>query len=105
MAEGVEERMAALEQRCKSNSHRLEHLEKQQEAIYSLAASLQVMATEQKHQTETIKSIKDDVVRLEGKVDVLEAKPGKRWEGIVDKLVWGIVGAVLAFVLAMIGIG
>lgn len=105
MAEDVELRLAAVEQRCKSNGHRLEHLEKQQEAIHSLAASLQVMATEQKHQTETIKSVKEDVGRLESKVDVLEKKPAKRWEGIVDKMIWGVLGAVLAFVLAKIGLG
>lgn len=104
MADGVEERLAAVEQRCKSNGHRIEHLEQEQTVIHSLATSLQVMAAEQKHQTETIKSVKEDVGRLEGKVDVLEAKPGKRWDGIVDKLIWGVVGALLAFLLAKIGI-
>jgi hypothetical protein len=44
-------------------------------------------------------------VRVESKVDVLESKPGKRWDGFVDKLIWGVAGAILAFVLAVIGIG
>ena len=101
----VESRLTAMEQRCKSNSHRLEHLEKQQEAIHSLAASIQVMAAEQKHQTKAIEGVKEDMVRLESKVDVLESKPAKRWDGFVDKLIWGVAGAILAFVLAAIGIG
>lgn len=100
----IEHRLTEVEQRSKSNAHRLETLEKEQEAIHSMASSLQVMAAEQKHQTEAIQSVKTDVGRLEGKVDVLEGKPGKRWDGLVDKLIWGVAGAVLAFLLAKIGI-
>ena len=100
----VENRLTSLEQRCKSNGHRLEHLEKQQEAIHSLAASIQVMASEQKHQTEAINTVREDVSRLDGKVDALEMKPGKRWEGLVDKLIWGVAGAILTFLLARAGV-
>lgn len=105
MDEMMAARFAALEQRCKSNGHRLDKLEKDQEALHTMAATLQVMASEQKHQTAAIAGVKEDVVRLEGKVDVLEKKPAKRWEGIVDKLIWGVAGAVLAFLLSLIGIG
>ena len=100
----VENRLTSLEQRCKSNSHRLEQLEKQQEAIHSLAASIQVMAAEQKHQTQAINTVREDVSRLDGKVDALEMKPGKRWDGLVDKLIWGVAGAILAFLLARAGL-
>lgn len=105
MAEGIEERVASLEESQKSCNRRLEHLEAQQDAIHDLAASIKVMAAEQKHQTESINLVRKDVTRLEGKVDVLETKPAKRWDGLVDKLIWGVVGAVLAFLLAKIGIG
>ncbi len=100
----IEHRLTEVEQRSKSNMHRLEKLEQEQAAIHSMASSLQVMAAEQKHQTEAIQSVKTDVGRLESKVDVLESKPGKRWEGVVDKLLWGVAGAVLAFLLAKIGL-
>lgn len=103
--DNAEARWTATEQRCKSNSHRLENLEKQQEAIHSLATSIQVMAAEQKHQTEAINTVRENVSRLDSKVDALETKPAKRWEGFVDKLIWGVAGAILAFVLAQIGIG
>ena len=100
----LENRLTSLEQRCKSNSHRLEHLEKQQEAIHSLAAGIQVMAVEQKHQTEAINTVREDVSRLDGKVDALEMRPGKRWDGLVDKVIWGVAGSILAFLLARAGI-
>jgi len=41
---------------------------------------------------------------LAGKVDSLEAKPGKRWEAIVDKVIWAVCAAVIAFLLARIGL-
>ena len=100
----VENRLTSLEQRCKSNGHRLEQLEKQQEAIHSLAVSIQVMASEQKHQTEAINTVREDVSRLDGKVDALEMRPAKRWEGLVDKLIWGVAGSILAFLLARAGL-
>ena len=100
----IEHRLTEVEQRSKSNKYRLEKLEKDHDVLHSMAASLEVMANEQKHQTQTITDVKTDVGRLEGKVDVLESKPGKRWDGLVDKLIWGVAGAVLAFLLAKIGI-
>lgn len=33
-----------------------------------------------------------------------QAKPGKRWESIVDKSIWAVVAAVIAFFLARIGL-
>lgn len=104
MEVNFEHRLTEVEQRSKSNVHRLEKLEKEHEVLHSMAASLEVMANEQKHQTQTITDVKTDVGRLECKVDVLESKPAKRWEGLVDKLIWGVAGAVLAFLLAKIGI-
>lgn len=102
--EDMETRLTAVEQRSKSNSHRLEQVEKQQEAIHSLAASLQVMAAEQKHQTQAIQTVREDVSRLDGKVDALEMKPAKRWEDLVGKLIWGVAGGLLAWLLARMGL-
>lgn len=41
---------------------------------------------------------------LSEKIDELEAKPGKRWDGLVDKLIWAVAGAVVAFLLGRIGL-
>ena len=104
MDQNDEHRLTAVEHRSKSNEHRLDKLEKDHDVLHSMAASLEVMANEQKHQTQTITDVKTDVGRLEGKVDVLESKPAKRWDSLVDKLIWGVAGAVLAFLLARFGL-
>lgn len=41
---------------------------------------------------------------LNAKLEALEAKPGKRWESVVEKAVWAVCAAVIAFLLARIGL-
>ena len=104
METNIEHRLTEVEQRSKSNLKRLDKLEKDHDVLHSMAASLEVMANEQKHQTQTITDVKTDVGRLESKVDVLESKPAKRWDGLVEKAIWAVVAAVIAFILGRVGL-
>ena len=52
--------------------------------------------TEYGHIMELLGSMKADISSL-------KEKPAKRWDGLVDKVLWLVVGAVLAY--AMTGIG
>ena len=38
------------------------------------------------------------------KVADITARPGKRWDAIVDKAIWAVLAAGIAFVLAKIGL-
>lgn len=50
----------------------------------------------------------DDISEKVGKLvrwqEEQQNRPARRWDGIVDKLVWAIVGAVAAFFLAKFGL-
>lgn len=85
-----EHRLTDVESRCKSNTHRIDKLEESTEAINRLATSVEVMATKQD-------AMGVSVDKLVSKVDTMEAKPAKRWEGLVDKLLFAVAGAVLAW--------
>lgn len=37
-------------------------------------------------------------------VKELTCKPGKRWEGLIDKAIWSVAAAVIAFLLAKVGL-
>lgn len=102
--EDVAIRFAEVEHRTTNNTWRIDKLEQQTDALNSLAASVEVMANEQKHQTEAILDIKTNVAALGGKVETLERKPGKRWESIVEKVIFTVVAAVVGFILAKIGL-
>ena len=41
---------------------------------------------------------------LNAKLEALEAKPGKRWEALVEKTIWAVAAAVIAFLLARVGL-
>ena len=46
----------------------------------------------------------DKLDALTAKVEALEAKPGKRWESVVEKAVWAVCAAVIAFLLGRVGL-
>ncbi len=49
-------------------------------------------------------NILTSLAKMEASIEEMKAKPAKRWDGIVDKLIWAILAAGLGFVLAQIGI-
>lgn len=92
-----EERLSKVEERSKSNSHRLDEVEKRQGNLDELVSSVSVLATKQEHVESDVKEIKADV-------KTLTDKPGKRWDAIADKVVWAVLAAVIAFLLGRIGL-
>ena len=92
-----ERRLTSVEQRSKSNTHRIEKLEESTEAITRLATSMEVMVSKQEQVAETVE-------KLDGKVTALEQKPAKRVDSLVDKIIWAICAAVITFLLARIGL-
>ena len=91
------ERLSKTEERSKSNQHRLDELEVWQRDQTELVRSVSVMATKQER-------IENDVTEIKADVKAIATKPGKRWDSIVDKLIWLIVGAAAAALLAQAGI-
>ncbi len=89
-------KLAEVDARSKSNTHRLDELGEKVDVLTRLTTAVEVMAAEQKHQSETMAEIKTDVTALGQKVDAIEKKPAKRWDGLVEKIFWGIVGVLAA---------
>lgn len=78
------------------NEGRIKKLEGESETLQKLATSVAVMA-------EQMKTMTSSVDTLTGKVDKLEEKPAKRWDAIVDKIIWAVLAAVIAFALGRLG--
>lgn len=90
-------KFAETEARGKSNTHRLDALEKNQKALNELTTSVKVLATEQS-------TMKTDIGEIKTGLKTLTDKPAKRWEAIVDKAIWAVLGGLLAFALSQIGL-
>ncbi|MCI5680191.1 hypothetical protein [Anaerotignum sp.] len=86
------EKLVDVEARSKSNTKRIDKLEERQDNLEELTKAFSVMENEQKH-------IKTDVGEIKEDVKQLVEKPAKRWDGVVDKAIAVIVGAVVGFLL------
>ncbi|WP_312280972.1 hypothetical protein [Oscillibacter sp.] len=95
--EGLEVKVAEIDQRSKSNTHRLDDLEGKYDVLNRLATAVEVLATKQD-------SMEKSINALTGKVDTLENVPRKRWEGMVEKIIYLIVAGVVGFMLARAGL-
>lgn len=95
MMEDVAAKLASLEQREKSNTHRIDKIEERQDNLEKLTDTISVLANEQEH-------IKSDVGEIKADVKTLTDKPGKRWDAMIDKASWAFVGGAIAFALSQI---
>lgn len=59
-------------------------------SVASLAKSVEQMAKTQEKQGK--------------RLETLEQKPAKKWESFVDKAVWAIAAAMIAFILSYLGL-
>ena len=95
--------LAETTARAKSNTKRIDRLEETQNELRDLATSTAVMAQELTTVKDNVGEIKTSVNNLSGKVSELHDKPIKRLDTLWDKLLWLVIGAAAAWVLAQIG--
>lgn len=93
----IEHRLTEVEQRSKSNKHRLDKLEESTEAINRMAISVEKMAMKQD-------TMNGSINKLTADVETLKAEPGKRWKFVVEKAIYFVVAAVVGFILAKVGL-
>lgn len=79
------------------NEGRIKKLETEHETLHELATSVALLA-------QRMEQMNGSVTMLANKVEEIEKKPAKRYEDIVDKIVWAVVGAAVAFILGGLGL-
>lgn len=92
-----EKRLTEVEERSKSNAHRLDEVEKRQDNLDELVSTVKVLAVREENVESDVKVIKNDVKSL-------TSKSGQRWDSLVDKIIITIAAAIIGFVLAQIGL-
>ena len=83
------ERLTVVEQSTKSAHHRIDTLDKLTESVHVIA-------------TET-KAMREDVNDITSRVDEIEKRPTKRYETVVGAIITVLVGAVIGYVVKMLG--
>lgn len=92
-----EKRLTEVEDRAQSNSHRIDELEKRQDNLDDLAASVKLLAYREESVEKDVKEIKTDVKSLTG-------KSGKMFDTIVEKIILCIITAIVVYLLAKVGL-
>lgn len=80
-----------------SLKHRMTEAERANQALNRLATAVEVMATKQE-------TMSKSVDKLTSKVETLEAEPGKKWRFVVEKSIYFVVGAIIAYLLSQVGL-
>lgn len=92
-----EERLSKVEARASSNTKRLDSLEQRQDNLDELVTTVKVLAVREE-------VVENDVKEIKTNVDILAGKSGKRWDNLIDKIIWAIVAAFVGYCLAQIGL-
>ena len=93
----IEHRLTEVESRSKSNSHRIDEIEKRQDDLEKLAISVEKIAIREENVEKDVKEIKSDVKSLTD-------KPAKRWDALVSQIIGIVAAAVVGFILAKFGL-
>lgn len=97
MDDGIQAKIAEIDARSKSNTHRIDDLEADNKALHQLATSVEVLATKQETIEANISEIKDDVKSL-------KAIPGGKWETLVKTILTALAGGLVAYALFRLGL-
>lgn len=82
-------------QSVKSAHHRIDRLENDIGEIKELTIAVKEIAME-------TKATREDVNDMNSRLKVVEQKPQKKWDGIVDTSIKTIVGAIVGAIIALI---
>ena len=82
---------------AKSNKKRIDNLEEEQKELRSLTQAVCQMAAEQKN-------MRDDLAEMKNDVKQIKEKPARRWDSVTEKALSLITAAVVAWMLAQIGL-
>ena len=96
MTEQEHDKLTKLEERSKSNSHRLDELEKRVTSNEELVTSVALLAQKQE-------TIEGDIKEIKSTVKTIADKPGKRWDSIIDKVLLTVIGAIVLYMMAKLG--
>ena len=91
----IERTVVELDQRSKSNTKRLDRLEKTTEAVQELATSVKLMA-------QSLDNMADEQKRQGERLEKLEQQPADRWNTIIKTMLTAVVSALAGGFAAML---
>ena len=72
--------------------HRIEKLDQQQKVLNKLVTAVEVLASREK-------SVETDVKEIKADVKTITQKSGRRWDAMIDRVLYVLIGAVLSLLM------
>lgn len=91
------ELLKEIEQVTKSNSKRLDNVERKMEDIHDLTCSVKEIALE-------TRLMREDMNKIDKRVNAIEEKPNKRMDQIIGYILSALIGGVIGYVLLKLGL-
>lgn len=85
-------KLAEVDARSKSNTHRIDELRESTKALSSLAISVEKIAVQQENLAKSYTSLTKDV-------EEIKSKPAKRWDAAVLAIITALIGWALGHFL------
>ena len=102
----IEHRLTDVENRAKSNTHRLDKLEPIVDEIHTMSNTMVQLVQEVKHTNETVNNLDAKVDRMDSRVDDMERAPAedaKKYKSTaVTAIISTIAGAFATGIIVMI---
>ena len=91
----IERRLSVIEQRSKSNTHRLDVVEQKNEEIHEIALAVRELATE-------MRQMKSSQNELNERITAREKRPAARLNSITTAIISALAGAGTSFFISAI---
>ena len=102
----IEHRLTDVENRARSNTHRLDKLEPIVDEIHTMSNTMVQLVQEVKHTNETVNNLDAKVDRMDSRVDAMERAPAedmKKYRStVVTAILSTVAGALATGIIALI---
>ena len=92
-----EHRFTEIEESCKSAHKRIDELHESLNDLKELISIVSTLATNQGNMKEKLDKVSENV-------ESIMMQPAKRWDAIVEKAIWAVLGALVVYALGRIGL-
>lgn len=96
METNYEHRLTQVEERSKSNEHRISGIEKRQDDLDELVGTVKALAIREENVENDVKEIKTDVKSL-------TSKTGQKWDTLMNTIITALAGGVVGFMISHLG--
>lgn len=88
------ERLVKVEERSKSNTHQITEIKPIIEEIHTMSKTMVELITECKHTNENVTDIKQDINKMDERIEAIEQEPANDWKNARQSIIQTIIGVV-----------